>query len=87
MDAKHTRTNKTNLRNITENLEKLKFQLEELDLNHLEQSEKWSLLGAFKNLSEEMSKLAELLSKPTEQRYSTKQLGALSALPEDDYAT
>jgi hypothetical protein len=80
-------SSKVNIRHITENLEKIKLQLESLNLNELEQSEKWSLLGAFKNLSDEMSKLSEMLSKPTEPRYSTKHLGATSALIEDEYAT
>lgn len=80
-------SNKMNVRHITENLEKIKLQLENLNLHELEQSDKWSLLGAFKNLSEEMSKLSEVLSKPTESRYSAKHLGATSALIEDEYAT
>ncbi len=83
----HLNSSKVNIRHITENLEKIKLQLESLNLGELEQSEKWSLLGAFKNLSEEMSKLSEMLSKPTEPRYSSKHLGATSALIEDDYAT
>ena len=83
----YSNSSKVSIRNITENLEKIKLQLESLNLNELEQSEKWGLLGAFKNLSDEMSKLSEMLSKPSESRYSTKHLGATSALIEDEYAT
>lgn len=83
----HTSTQKVHIRHITENLEKIKIQLESLNLNDLEQSDKWSLLGAFKNLSEEMSKMSEMLSKPQDSRYHSKHLGATSALIEDDYAT
>ncbi len=83
----HTSTPKVHIRHITENLEKIKLQLESLNLNDLEQSDKWSLLGAFKNLSEEMSKMSEMLSKPQDSRYHSKHLGATSALIEDDYAT
>jgi hypothetical protein len=83
----HLNSCKTSIRYITENLEKIKLQLETLNLGELEQSEKWSLLGAFKNLSEEMSKLSEILSKPTEPRYNANHLGTTSALIEDEYAT
>lgn len=83
----HTSTPRIHIRHITENLEKIKLQLESLNLNDLEQSDKWSLLGAFKNLSEEMSKMSEMLSKPADSRYHPKHLGATSGLIEDDYAT
>lgn len=86
-NQKYLNNNKNNIRLVTDNLEKIKVQLNNLNLNSLEQSEKWSLLGAFKNLTDEMSKLSEKLSKPIEARYSAKQMGATSAQIEDDYAT
>ncbi|APJ02665.1 hypothetical protein [Silvanigrella aquatica] len=79
--------NKTNIKHISDNLEKVKIQLENLNVQSLEQSDKWSLLGAFQNLSEEMARLSEVLSKPSEPRYSSKHVGATSALSEDEYAT
>lgn len=80
--------NKTNFRQISENLEKMKLQLENLNLDSLEQSEKWSLLGAFQNLTSEMTKISEILSKSHENKYSTlKQIGAISALHEDNYVS
>ncbi|KAB8030656.1 hypothetical protein [Fluviispira multicolorata] len=83
---KATHNNKINLKNITENLEKIKLQLDNLDLNSLDQTEKWSLLGAFRSISEEMSDLAELLSKSQESRY-TRHMGATILQNEEDHAT
>ncbi|WP_186646716.1 hypothetical protein [Fluviispira vulneris] len=83
---KDTHNNKVKLKNITDNLEKIKLQLDNLDLNSLDQAEKWSLLGAFRSLSVEMSDLAELLSKSQESRY-TRNSGASALQNEEDYVT
>jgi len=86
-NSSHTSTQKNHVRSVTENLEKIKMLLDCLNVNELEQSDKWSLLGAFQNLSEEMTKMSEILSKPVDSRYYSKHLGATSAMVEDDYAT
>lgn len=85
--APQQHSNKKNIKSITDNFEKIKYQLENLNLNELEQSEKWSLLGAFKFLSEEMEKLSEILSKPHESKYNNRHLGATSALSEEEYVS
>ncbi|WGL58602.1 hypothetical protein QEJ31_08640 [Pigmentibacter sp. JX0631] len=79
---------KSTIKQITENLEKIKLQLDHLNLNELEQSEKWSLLGAFQNLTTEMTKISEILSKSQESRYTAhKHIGATSVVHEEDYVS
>ena len=86
---KLTQTNsKSTIKQITENLEKIKLQLDHLNLNDLEQSEKWSLLGAFQNLTTEMTKISEILSKSQESKYTAhKHIGATSVVHEEDYVS
>jgi hypothetical protein len=85
--ASQNHNNKKNIKSITDNFEKIKYQLENLNLNELEQSEKWSLLGAFNFLSEEMEKMSEILSKPNDSKYNSRHLGATSALSEEEYVS
>ncbi len=81
-------SNKGTIKQITENLEKIKIQLDHLKISDLEQAEKWSLLGAFQNLTTEMTKISEILSKPLENKYTAqKHIGATSALHEEDYVS
>jgi flagellar basal body rod protein FlgB len=49
---------------LIENLQKVKQELERIDMNMLSTEEQWSLYGAFKTLSERMSRMAHQISSP-----------------------
>ena len=66
LDSKDQERNnkpKINTNAITENLHKVKTQLNALNLEELSHGERWKLLGVFRSISEEMIQFADLIAK------------------------